>query len=139
MKNPDPTTPTSVKFKSPTKLGLKEALKTAVDEYFEREHIPKTGTFKLFSKTIILFIMLIGVYSAILSLEPYTLFNIKIPVFLYVFLFVTLYALLGLIFASIGVNVIVWVQSQSCWWKSTLLERKTQHCPSHVHKRTQTR
>ena len=105
MKNPDPTTPTSVKFKSPTKLGLKEALKTAVDEYFEREHIPKTGTFKLFSKTIILFIMLIGVYSAILSLEPYTLFNIKIPVFLYVFLFVTLYALLGLIFASIGFNV----------------------------------
>ncbi len=105
MKSSISPTPTSVKFKSPTKLGLKEALKTAVDEYFEREHIPKTGTFKLFSKTIILFSMLIGVYSAILSLEPYTLFSITIPVWLYVFIYLALWALLGLIFASIGFNV----------------------------------
>ena len=105
MKDPTSPTPTSVKFKSPTELGLKEALDTAVDEYFEREHIPKTGTFKLFSKTIILFSMLIGVYSAILSLEPYTLFSITIPVWLYKFIYLALWALLGLIFASIGFNI----------------------------------
>jgi linoleoyl-CoA desaturase len=93
MKSSISPTPTSVKFKSPTKLGLKDALNTAVNEYFQREHIPKTGTFKLFSKTIILFSMLVGVYCAILFSQSHTLS--------YVFL----YPLLGTIFASIGFNV----------------------------------
>ncbi len=93
MKSSISPTPTSVKFKSPTPLGLNAALKTAVNEYFERENIPKTGTLKLFSKTIILFSMLVGVYCTILFSQSHVLS--------YVFL----YPLLGLIFASIGFNV----------------------------------
>lgn len=84
---------TKVAFKSPTQLGLKEALNAAVNEYFDREHIPKTGTIKLFSKTIILLFALIGLYIGILLSESSTLS------------YLVLYPLLGAIFASIGFNV----------------------------------
>lgn len=82
-----------VSFKSPTKLGLKEALASEVERYFTYTQTPMTGTMQLYFKTIILLSTLVALYVGIL-VSPSTILSMCI-----------LYPLLGLNFASIGFSI----------------------------------
>ena len=68
-------------------------LKVAVDTYFEKNNLKKTGDWRLFSKTLILLCSAIAIYSALIFLKLNVL-----PAIL-------LAALLGFIMASIGFSV----------------------------------
>ena len=68
-------------------------LKVAVDAYFEKNNLKKTGDWRLFSKTIILLCSAIAIYSALILLN------------LHVFSAILLAALLGFTMASIGFSV----------------------------------
>jgi linoleoyl-CoA desaturase len=69
------------------------ALKSRVEDYFKSNNIKKTGNWQLYTKTMILIPAAVGIYVLLLS--------VQIPVLLGV----ALCALLGLILASIGFNV----------------------------------
>jgi linoleoyl-CoA desaturase len=70
-----------------------DALRNRTDDYFKKHNIAPTGNFKLYSKTIILMIAIVTLYT--------TLVFTQLPVWLSV----VLCALLGLSFASVGFNV----------------------------------
>lgn len=68
-------------------------LKTAVDEYFERNNLRKTGNYKLYVKTTTLIIATTAIYLSVLFLQ--------MPGWLGI----TLSALFGLCMAFIGFNI----------------------------------
>jgi linoleoyl-CoA desaturase len=70
-----------------------QSLKASVDQYFEAKQIKKTGDWRLFSKTIILFVSAIAIYGSLMLIKIPTL-----PAILLV-------ALLGYVFACIGFAV----------------------------------
>ncbi len=70
------------------------SLKQRVNEYFEKNQIPSTGNFKLFSKTIILFTLLIALYVILVFFTPSN-----------GWLSLALCALMGVVVAAIGFNV----------------------------------
>jgi linoleoyl-CoA desaturase len=70
-----------------------QSLKSAVDEYFEKNKIKKTGDWRLFSKTIILVGSAIAIYSLLMFVNMSAL-----PALL-------LCGTLGFVFASIGFSV----------------------------------
>ncbi|MBL0355964.1 MAG: acyl-CoA desaturase [Chitinophagaceae bacterium] len=49
------------------------SLKAAVDEYFEKKHLKKTGNWRLYLKTVILISSAVAIYSSLLFLQPSTL------------------------------------------------------------------
>jgi linoleoyl-CoA desaturase len=70
-----------------------QSLKASVDNYFETNHIKKTGDWRLFSKTIILLSAAVAIYVSIVFLHP--------PIWAAL----VLSGLLGFVFASIGFGV----------------------------------
>src|SRR5690606_28534102 len=70
------------------------SLKQRVNEYFEKNQIQSTGNFKLFSKTIILFTLLIALYVILVFFTPSN-----------GWLSLALCALMGVVVAAIGFNV----------------------------------
>jgi linoleoyl-CoA desaturase len=70
-----------------------DVLRSKTDEYFKKHNISPTGNFKLYSKTIILCIAAVTIYTSVVFLHP--------PVWVSL----VLCGLLGLAFASIGFNV----------------------------------
>jgi linoleoyl-CoA desaturase len=68
-------------------------LKKEVEQYFNQNHIKKTGNFKLYSKTIILIPLAVALYITVLT--------ISMPIWV----MVIASAILGLALASIGFNV----------------------------------
>lgn len=70
-----------------------QSLKTAVDSYFKENSIKKTGNWRLYSKTLILIPLAIGIYVSLLFVSmPW-------------WVSVILCAVLGLTIASIGFNI----------------------------------
>jgi len=72
---------------------FKTLLDERIEGYFSTKQIPVRGNWKLYSKTIILFVSLFTVYGTILSIQPPT------------WLSLVLCGLLGFIQATIGFNV----------------------------------
>lgn len=72
---------------------FKSLLDERIDQYFNSRQIPVRGNWKLYSKTLILFTALFGVYAVVLSIQPPT------------WLSLVLCGLLGFIQATIGFNV----------------------------------
>ncbi len=71
-----------------------QALKRNVDEYFHQHNLPRTGTLKLYGKTLVLIPSALGIYLVLL-------FYPSLPVMV----LVALCMLLGALLASIGFNV----------------------------------
>jgi linoleoyl-CoA desaturase len=72
---------------------FKTMLDERINAYFSQQHIEERGNWKLYSKTIILFVALFTVYGTILSIQPPTWMSL------------VLCGLLGFIQATIGFNV----------------------------------
>lgn len=80
-------------YKYPEKDGFRDALKAAVDEYFETHKIAKTGDWRIYSKTIILYAFIITTYAILVFYTPST------------WIAVILAMIEGLLVAAIGFNV----------------------------------
>ncbi len=78
---------------SPTSGNFHTVLKAKVNEYFQKQGMPQTGNFKLFSKAIILFVLFVAVYVHLVFFTPPALFGILECI------------LLGGLVASIGFNI----------------------------------
>lgn len=69
------------------------ALKERVDAYFEQNNLNKTGNFKLYSKSLILFPLFLLLYTWIVFFNPGIILSVLFCI------------LLGLVIASIGFNI----------------------------------
>src|SRR5215217_3241154 len=69
------------------------SLKKSVDQYFASNNLKKTGNYKLYTKTLVLIPLAIGIYVSLLT------FNLP------VWFSLSLCAILGLTLSSIGFNV----------------------------------
>ena len=83
---------TTPKFLQPN-LTFTHELKNRVNEYFEKNNIAKTGNFKLYSKAIILIVLLLAVYIHVVFFTPGVVWALLESV------------ALGFLAAAIGFNV----------------------------------